>query len=128
MDIHLEPQGHIFIFITMYCSFYVNFFKGVVSKEILSWWCVVIMACPFVVVVVVCLFVCLFVMMPLCALYLFLSTFLTSSISEVTHTEMTRPYRNDKVVTTLAQGCHNAFLQPCHNLGTTLYFETVARL
>ena len=38
------------------------------------------------------------------------------------------PYRNDKVVTTLAQGCHNAFLQPCHNLGTTLYFETVARL
>ena len=56
VDIHLEPQGHIFIFITMYCSFYVNFFKGVVSKEILSWWCVVIMACPFV---VVCLFVCL---------------------------------------------------------------------
>ena len=30
------------------------------------------------------------------------------------------PYRNDKVVTTL--------LQPCHNLATTLYFETVARL
>ena len=60
------------------------------------------------------------------------------------------PYRNDKVVTTLAQGCHNlgtrlsqpwhkvvttlpqcfftTLAQPWHNLGTTLYFETVARL
>ena len=79
VDIHLEPQGHIFIFIIMYCSFCTSiFFKGVVSKEILSWCCVFIMACPFVVVVVVvvCLFVCLFVMMPLCALYLsFLSMF-----------------------------------------------------
>ena len=37
-------------------------------------------------------------------------------------------YRNDKVVTTLSQPWHNAFLQPCHHLGTTLYFETVARL
>ena len=43
---------------------------------------------------------------------------------KATHTEMTRlsqPWH--KVVTTLAQGCHNAFLQPCHNLGTTLYFK-----
>ena len=31
----------------------------------------------------------------------------------------------DKVVARLSQGCHNA---PCHKLGTTLYFETVAKL
>ena len=49
------------------------------------------------------------------------------------------PYRNDKVVTTLAQPWHKVatmlfynlvttLAQPWHNLGTTLYFETVARL
>ena len=38
------------------------------------------------------------------------------------------PFRNDKVVTTLAQGCHNAFLQPCHNLGTTLAQPCILKL
>ena len=45
------------------------------------------------------------------------------------HTEMTRlsqPWH--KVVTTLAQGCHNAVLQPCHNLGTTLAQPCILKL
>ena len=34
-----------------------------------------------------------------------------------------------KVVTRLSEHCHKvATMQPCDNLGTTLYFETVARL
>ena len=44
-------------------------------------------------------------------------------------------YRNDKIVTTLSQPWHKAFLQPSHHLGTTLYlklwqgcYKVVARL